>query len=285
MQIDKAEIVIGTRVHCTLYGGRDGIVFAIRGRQTPSNCNSFGGVIATGGSASFDIVWENGTQSAAVPESLVRCSVQWRILPGIAPLEEVQALCGLAVLEENRRADEQAEKTRKMAEAIAALRADSQYAHLKQTTPNGYGSAALAAGNIRAELKKAFPGIKFSVRSKTFSGGDSIDVSWIDGPLTSQVENIARKYSAGSFNGMEDIYEYSKSAWTAVFGDAKYVHCARSHGAEALKEAVREVCMQYGWDLMKVESHLDGSAYLPSDNHDRYRLIYDFIEKRHQYSN
>ena len=72
------------------------------------------------------------------------------------------------------------------------------------------GSAQCAAA-IRTELKTKFPDCKFSVTSENFSGGDSVHISWKDGPTTKQVDSIVNKYQYGHFNGMEDIYEYSNN--------------------------------------------------------------------------
>lgn len=91
-----------------------------------------------------------------------------------------------------------------------------------------------AAKNIRIELKAAFPGVKFSVTGRCFSGGDSIDVSWTDGPLAEEVNKITKKYQDGSFNGMEDIYEYNKdNSFTNAHGSAKYVQTHREMSDEA----------------------------------------------------
>lgn len=88
---------------------------------------------------------------------------------------------------------------------------------------------ALAAANIRRELKAAFPTIKFAIRSKSYSGGDSVDIRWELGPTSKEVEAITNKYQEGSFNGMIDLYEYdSDRSWTAKHGSAKYVHCQRN---------------------------------------------------------
>ena len=51
-----------------------------------------------------------------------------------------------------------------------------------------YISTTETAKIIRQELAKAFPGIKFSVKSKSYSGGSSIDVGWTDGPTPKMVE-------------------------------------------------------------------------------------------------
>jgi hypothetical protein len=67
--------------------------------------------------------------------------------------------------------------------------------------------AAQAAREIRKELKKEFPHIKFSVRSQNFSMGDAVYVSYENGVSQKAVEAIISKYQYGTFNGMEDIYE------------------------------------------------------------------------------
>lgn len=66
-----------------------------------------------------------------------------------------------------------------------------------------------AAKEIRKQLKRAFPGVKFSVRYKSFAGGDSVDIRWNNGPTSKAVQDITKCYEYGHFNGMEDIYEYS----------------------------------------------------------------------------
>lgn len=73
-----------------------------------------------------------------------------------------------------------------------------------------------AAGKlIRAELKKQ--GIKASVRGQSYSGGDSItvriDVQQADRVLVpaaqEAIQAFCRQFEMGTFNGMEDIYEYT----------------------------------------------------------------------------
>jgi hypothetical protein len=68
---------------------------------------------------------------------------------------------------------------------------------------------AKAAKAIKQELKKAFPKVKFSVKSESFSMGDAVRVNWEDGPTSDRVNAITAKYQYGTFNGMEDIYENS----------------------------------------------------------------------------
>ncbi len=65
---------------------------------------------------------------------------------------------------------------------------------------------APTAKAVRQELKKEFPGTKFSVRTRSRS---SVNVEWKDGAKFKDVENLLCKYERGSFNGMQDIYEYT----------------------------------------------------------------------------
>ena len=70
---------------------------------------------------------------------------------------------------------------------------------------------AAAAKIIRKELKKH--GIQGSVRSSSYSNGSSIQVTLID-PLPATlkaVREFASDFQYGSFNGMEDIYEFTNN--------------------------------------------------------------------------
>lgn len=70
---------------------------------------------------------------------------------------------------------------------------------------------AEAAKMIRKELKQAFPSTKFSVKSKTYAGGSSVDVSWENGPTQASVRLIVIKYQYGHFNPMTDCFEFTNS--------------------------------------------------------------------------
>lgn len=105
-------------------------------------------------------------------------------------------------------------------------------------------SLIAAAKNIRIELARAFPGIKFSVKSERFSMGNAIRIGWTDGPTSAQVEEITDKYDAGSFDGMTDSYSYRKDhAWVDAFGSAKYITHGRDYSPELVQRAI-----DYLWD-------------------------------------
>src|SRR5690606_21503340 len=50
-------------------------------------------------------------------------------------------------------------------------------------------SHAAASAAIKAELTTLYPHIKFSVKSDSFSMGDSVHVNWTDGPTSDEVDN------------------------------------------------------------------------------------------------
>jgi len=155
-------------------------------------------------------------------------------------------------------------------EAKKAMRASLASA-LQATNPHFVPgqTCAIAAKNIRIELKRAFPGIKFSVKSKSYSGGCSITVSWIDGPTSTQVGEITGKYKAGSFDGMTDCYNYEYSLWKDAFGDANYIFTDREYSDDFITEIIRNIAQ---------ESH-DGE--LPTVNDFRKGKLLSICPSRH----
>jgi hypothetical protein len=121
----------------------------------------------------------------------------------------------------------------------------AEYPHLTPVSDKN-DSLVAAAKNIRVELARAFPGVKFSVKSRRFSMGDAIDVKWIDGPTTEQVDAIIGAYSGGTFDGMTDSYEYTRSDWTDTFGEGKYVHSSREYSDKVVANVIGRVCRRLG---------------------------------------
>lgn len=132
-------------------------------------------------------------------------------------------------------------KAKQAAKEAAASALAAANPHLVRATDRLTG----AAKNARIELGRAFPGVKFSVKTKRFSGGDDMWVSWIDGPTTEQVEQIIDKYSGGDFDGMDDSYNYRHNAWIDAFGDAKYVFADRRYSDDAVAGAIRTLMARY----------------------------------------
>jgi hypothetical protein len=63
---------------------------------------------------------------------------------------------------------------------------------------------------LRQVLKKAFPGVKFSIVTNRGSMVSSVRVTWTDGPTRKQVDALAGPFEMGRFDGMTDSYDYDK---------------------------------------------------------------------------
>jgi hypothetical protein len=121
-----------------------------------------------------------------------------------------------------------------------------------------------AAKNIRIQLAEAFPRIKFSVKTKRYSGGNSIDIDWTDGPTGQQVDAIAQQYKAGHFDGMTDCYDYrGDHAWPDAFGSSKYIFSRRDHTPELIQKAIDYLWDRYNPEFPKVsvEDFKAGNTY------------------------
>lgn len=150
---------------------------------------------------------------------------------------------------------------------------------------------------VRAALKKAFPRVKFSVRSHTYAGGASINVEWADGPTQAMVEAVAKSYAGSRFDGMIDLkssvdhylmpdgravlardsgttcsagvrepyrtFKPDPAAERVSFG-ADYVFCTRRVSPAMMRRAVEKVAPRYGLDPggVEIRTHYNGSAYL-----------------------
>jgi hypothetical protein len=106
-----------------------------------------------------------------------------------------------------------------------------------------YFTCAETAKLVRQALKEAFPAMKFSVRSHTYSGGASIDISWIDGPNSAQVEAVADTFKAAYFDSSID---YKGSIYHMVDGQqvhfgADFIFCRREHSEQAVQAAINRV--------------------------------------------
>jgi hypothetical protein len=96
---------------------------------------------------------------------------------------------------------------------------------------------AKASSEIRKILKQNFPTIKFSVTSKSYSMGSSVNISWTDGVTTDRVEKLVKKFQYGHFDGMQDLYEYSNSK--EDIPQVKYVQTKRNMSDET-KEVIKK---------------------------------------------
>jgi hypothetical protein len=92
-----------------------------------------------------------------------------------------------------------------------------------------YVSCAETAKLVRAALKAKFPGVKFSVRSHTYSGGASIDVTWLDGPTGKDVALVTELYRGSTFDGMIDLRTSHTTLLASPDGSVEEVHFAADY--------------------------------------------------------
>ena len=86
-----------------------------------------------------------------------------------------------------------------------------------------YLSATETAKLVRKALKSQFPGVRFSVRSKSHTGGASINVSWTDGPREATVRPVVQQYEAGGFDPSIDM-AYDRTHYLRADGEVLLHH-------------------------------------------------------------
>ena len=115
---------------------------------------------------------------------------------------------------------------------------------------------AQAAQMIRKELKKH--GIKAKVSSKSASMMTAVDITvYNQTPATmKKIKEFAGQFEYGSFNGMEDIYEYNNSR--DDLPQVKYVQ-VQNEIDESIKEAARQEILETieterfsSWDIQNL---------------------------------
>ena len=150
---------------------------------------------------------------------------------------------------------------------------------------------------VRAQLKRHWPAVKFSVKSKSFSGGSSITIAWTDGPTSKQVESIAYQFKGGGFDGSIDM-AYSCRHWllpdgTAIIQSspgtsgslgyispvengkphpkaervsfaANYISTSRKYSLDFYSRQLLMVCERYGIKNIPAIKVSGGNAYAPN---------------------
>lgn len=138
---------------------------------------------------------------------------------------------------------------------------------MEATKSAKYVSCADTAKLVRAALKENFPGQKFSVKSKTYSGGASITVHWMDGAPEKSVAAVVKAFEGASFDGMIDLKSYHKSELNGelVHFGADFIFTDHSFSAEELERGAKIVVAYWGLDIAwEIKEYRDGAAYIDS---------------------
>lgn len=126
-----------------------------------------------------------------------------------------------------------------------------------------YLSVAETAKLVRQALKESFPGVKFSVRSDSYSGGASIDVRWTDGPNAKQVKAVTSDFEGSYFDGMID---YKGSCYHALDGKpvrfgADFIFENRGYSDAAIERAIRTLQARYPGNFAIVADRISVEAW------------------------
>lgn len=140
-----------------------------------------------------------------------------------------------------------------------------------------YISCTDTAKLVRQALKDAFkenyPSVKFSVKSREYSMGASIDVSWTDGPTSQVVKRIIDTFQGADFDGMQDMKISRESALNGepVHFCADYVTPYRAHSPALVTAVTKAYCERYKLEMPEIKESC-GSGYI-----DHYHKLRDTI--------
>ncbi|MFT2794021.1 LPD29 domain-containing protein [Serratia sp. T13T92] len=255
-KINNKLVVVGQVVSTNLYGLGRGVIHLIQGTQSPETVtHRFGGVMASGGNATFDIAFECGSMMHQLPECILH-GVQWTIHDEVLGQDEVLQIINNARAEEERKNSEKKLAQKTFQDEIERLKTAPEYSRLSQEQKG----VAQVTANIRKELKAAYPGVKFSVRVRHT---DSVTVIWTDGPKEDDIKTIVGKYRVGHFNSMEDIYEYCETPFNKVYGGVSYLFTNREFSDVLTAKAIQEFNDKFGdrFENINMERYKKGELW------------------------
>lgn len=111
-------------------------------------------------------------------------------------------------------------------------------------TMSEYITCAETAKLIRKALKESFPGVRFGVTSKTYSGGASVRVRWNYGPTAEEVRRVTSQFEGADFDGMQDLktYKTGRLGGREVHFGADYIFAERNFPEEAYERVQLLLC-------------------------------------------
>lgn len=106
---------------------------------------------------------------------------------------------------------------------------------------------------LRAELRREFPGVTFSIRRSRGTGYGYVYLSWTDGPTGAAVRAISAMYEGAGFDGMTDSsFPIEHTAADAhgnpirIKHSTKGIDTNRHLSPGRMAAAVRDVCRTWG---------------------------------------
>lgn len=147
-----------------------------------------------------------------------------------------------------------------------------------------YINVVETAKMVRAALRESFPGVKFSVKSRSYSMGASININYVDGPTNAQVKAVIGVFEGSYFDGMTD---YKGSNYSSLDGEevrfgADFIFVNRKFSFGLFTELVARACKYYGYAMPEINDNVYSGAFIANSiSYEENRRI---MEKVCEYS-
>lgn len=128
---------------------------------------------------------------------------------------------------------------------------------------------------IRKDLKFSFPNIKFKVKTKSYSGGESVSIYYEDGITEKHINDVVSKYQRGNFNGMLDYYEMNN--FRNDIPQVKHIFIKRNMSEKTKNLLAKELSEGFRTTL---ESMMDDNFYHENLKQRSSWLIFEEFFKR-----
>ncbi len=154
---------------------------------------------------------------------------------------------------------------------------------MTSTIPYADETCAQTAKRVRKALKAKYPGVKFSVRSSTYSGGASIDCSYTDGPRERDVYLFLQQFAGADFDGMTDMKSYrddvlfanADGSFARIRSGADFVFAQRTISQAWREDIAREIASVTGLPCDLTSYHDDHGGQLAKRNGAGWDARYD----------
>ena len=164
-----------------------------------------------------------------------------------------------------------------------------EYNYLFQDLPIEFQKALkenryITARDLKKMLKRLFPNTKFSVRTRKYAGGSSVDIQYKDGVALEKVEKVV-DWDTKDFNGMYDIslstrYKVLMPDMTIrkiEFDWYGYVSVRREYSKEAIEQAIEELGLE---NYATAENYYDGTGYVNTNDFRVSEKIYNYLRHK-----
>lgn len=231
MDLNTPPIEQGTRVSLAHPAGGDGVVFAVHNGES---------------SRAYDVVFKSGLLALGVTLQEIGGD-NWCVLDEKAdPAEQ------LLLVDRAREVAREIDARNRLASPefkaeVQRLVSAPEHQHLVAGDDMALG--LLAARNMRATLRLAYPNCAFHVRKK---GYGSVVVSWTDGPTEQQVMGYVAQHRSGYQDSSTKRFVETPTAFNSTFGGVENIVLRRDHSDLLIHTAYEKVFREFALDARGV---------------------------------